>query len=184
MDSESKIEENIIRIKGKMVNLCLFRKDEQAMMLYVKWLNDENINQYIGHNYRNNTYENVYNSFSRELPPYNYRYNIVTIEEQLIIGICELKYFPQSRNAILSLYIGEIEYLGRGYGTETILLLINYAFNELNAQRIGLTVFSDNDRAIRCYKKNGFIICGTEHKADYHNGHYCDRIHMELFKKI
>lgn len=183
MNVENKLERNIVRLKGNKINLCLFRKDEQAIKLYVKWLNDERINQYIGHNYRNDSYENVYNSFIHELPPYNYRFNIVTTDKELVIGICELKYFPQARNVILSLYIGEVEYHGKGYGTETVFLLKKFAFDELNAYRIGLSVFSDNEKAIKCYERNDFVICGIEHRADYHNGHYCDRIHMEIFKK-
>lgn len=52
--------------------------------------------------------------------------------------------------------IGEKEYLGRGYGTEAIKLLLKKA-EQIGIKDIYLEVRPENNRAIAAYKKSGFI---------------------------
>lgn len=42
-----------------------------------------------------------------------------------------------------------------GYGTEILLRMLSYYFNEMNFSKIYLSVAGYNDRAKRLYKKNG-----------------------------
>jgi len=52
--------------------------------------------------------------------------------------------------------IGEDKYRSRGFAYETVLLLLEYAFNELNLENIYLELFSDNEVALNLYRKVGF----------------------------
>jgi RimJ/RimL family protein N-acetyltransferase len=52
--------------------------------------------------------------------------------------------------------IGEHAYWGKGYGTEAMRLLLRFAFDELNLQRVSLGVYAHNPRALRSYEKAGF----------------------------
>lgn len=45
---------------------------------------------------------------------------------------------------------------GKGYGKEMLRLGIKYVKENLNAKRIDLGVFADNDNAKRCYEAVGF----------------------------
>ena len=45
---------------------------------------------------------------------------------------------------------------GQGLGRKTLKLIKRIAFEEYNAHRLWLDVFSDNDRAIRLYETEGF----------------------------
>lgn len=53
--------------------------------------------------------------------------------------------------------IGEAAYLGRGLGEESMRLLLDFGFNELNLFRIQLNVISYNVKAIGMYEKLGFV---------------------------
>ena len=48
------------------------------------------------------------------------------------------------------------KYQNKHYGTEALKNMIDYGFNQLNLDEIYLIVFSNNFRAIHCYKKLGF----------------------------
>ncbi len=51
---------------------------------------------------------------------------------------------------------------GKGYGKQMLCLAIDYAQQELGANRITLGVFCDNKSAVECYKSVGFRISGKD----------------------
>jgi RimJ/RimL family protein N-acetyltransferase len=56
----------------------------------------------------------------------------------------------------MDLFIGEENYLNRGYGTEIVKAFIHYIFANFNANKILIDPATSNQRAIRCYEKAGF----------------------------
>ena len=78
------------------------------------------------------------------------------------------------RCAELGIMIGDKTVWNKGYGTETILLLLQHGFETLNLNRIYLRVYSTNPRAIRAYEKAGFVLEGTLREAVYKHGTYAD----------
>lgn len=64
------------------------------------------------------------------------------------------------RTGWLSLGIGEKAAQGKGYGSESLSLALQFAFDELNLYRLQLTVFSYNTPAIRLYERHGFTLEG------------------------
>lgn len=75
------------------------------------------------------------------------------------------------------------KYWNRGYGQDSIKTLVKYLFEDLNAKRIQLEVIADNLRAIRCYKKCGFIKENIKKAAYYIDGRYLDILIMGILKK-
>nr|MBA3627817.1 GNAT family N-acetyltransferase [Chloroflexota bacterium] len=67
---------------------------------------------------------------------------------------------------------------GQGYGTEAASLMLAHAFERLGLHRVGLSVFSFNERAIRSYEKAGFRIEGRLRDAIARDGRYWDEIQM------
>ena len=55
-------------------------------------------------------------------------------------------------------FIGDENYINKGYGTEIIHLFVKKLFNYPNIKKIITDVDPDNHRAIRCYQKVGFYI--------------------------
>ena len=52
----------------------------------------------------------------------------------------------------------------------------------LRVERIELTVFADNARAIAVYQKHGFVIEGTGKRFALRNGEYVDAYYMARMK--
>lgn len=55
------------------------------------------------------------------------------------------------------IFIGELDYLGKGYGTEAAELMIEYAFEFIGLHKLMLRVYAENERAIKSYQKAGFV---------------------------
>ncbi len=60
-------------------------------------------------------------------------------------------------------------------------IVIDLADNRLNLERIELTVYIDNERAISLDKKFGFEIEGESKDYAFRNGKYVDVYHMAHF---
>lgn len=86
-----------------------------------------------------------------------------------------------SRIAEVGLFIGNKDYWGGGYGSEAVNLVLNYAHQDLNLQKVWLTVFSNNERAIGAYEKQGFTVEGTQQRQVFRNGEWLDKIYMAKF---
>lgn len=63
----------------------------------------------------------------------------------------------------LDLFIGETEYLNKGYGTEIVKLFVDKLSSEFKAKKILIDPACTNKRAIRCYEKAGFKFIKKEH---------------------
>ena len=79
-----------------------------------------------------------------------------------------------SRAAIFYIAIYLPEYRGKGYGKQATELMISYAFDILNLNRLQLHVAQNNPNAIKVYEKAGFIKEGTLRQAMYHNNTFVD----------
>lgn len=79
--------------------------------------------------------------------------------------------------------IGEIEYMGKGYAKEASQLILKYAFEEINLNKVFLKVFEDNTRAIGMYKKLGFNVDGVLRQDVFKDGIFRNVIEMSLLKE-
>ena len=66
----------------------------------------------------------------------------------------------------------------RGVGTRLMEALIDLADNWLGALRIELTVYCDNEPALKLYRKFGFEIEGTHRAFALRDGQYIDSYAM------
>lgn len=86
------------------------------------------------------------------------------------------------RIATLAIFIAE-EHQGKGYGSQAMEKGIQLAFEELNAHKVEVNVFSYNDTAIHVYEKVGFKIEGRRRAAVYHHGQYFDVLTMGILRE-
>ena len=93
-----------------------------------------------------------------------------------------LRMFPPWRTTDLSIIIGEEDAWGKGYGTEAILLLLNYAFGYLNFHRVVVGVVGFNERAIRLYEKVGFKKEGIQRDGYFYDHKYHDFVMMSILE--
>ena len=86
-------------------------------------------------------------------------------------------------SATLGVFIGERDDWGRGYGTDAVNALVDFAFAELRLERLGLTVWTENARAMRSYQKAGFVHEGTLRHDRYEHGRYTDGHVMSILRE-
>jgi len=67
---------------------------------------------------------------------------------------------------------------GRGVGTALMAACLDLADNWLNLTRVELEVYTDNEPALRLYKKFGFEIEGTMRRYAYRDGQWVDAYFM------
>lgn len=99
------------------------------------------------------------------------------------IGITSLIHIDlKNRHAECILDIGEKRYWGKGFGSEAISLLLDYAYLEMNLHRVALRVFSFNKKAMKLYEKLGFQHEGTSRQSLFRRGIWHDIIHMGMLQ--
>ncbi len=170
-------------LKGKLVNLrATESKDVDEIM---KWIKDREVTKYLS--------AFLYSPVSQvEEEKFLERVTGCTnTEKNLVIETGEGTYIGQislnridwkNSNAELGIVIGHKEYWSKGYGTDAIKILLNYAFKQLNLYKIYLRVFEFNQRGIICYEKCGFKEEGRLRQNYFYNGKYYDVILMGVLK--
>lgn len=93
-------------------------------------------------------------------------------------GICAV-----NRSAEFGITIGDRRRQGLGLGREATHLMLRYGFDERNLNRIELSVFADNERAIRAYRAAGFVFEGRHRQAYYRNGRYHDCLRFAILRE-
>jgi RimJ/RimL family protein N-acetyltransferase len=90
---------------------------------------------------------------------------------------------PHHRLAMLGASIGEPEYWGNGYGTDALLLLVDYAFDELDIRKIWLGTMSLNARVMRQMEKVGFTLEVRQRNGVYADGNWYDELIYGLLRE-
>ena len=75
------------------------------------------------------------------------------------------------------------DWQGKGAGTALMQAAVDLADKWLNLTRLELDVYTDNEPAIRLYKKFGFVIEGTLVNYAYRDGQYVDTYTMARLRK-
>jgi len=102
-------------------------------------------------------------------------------ETDRLIGTCAFSQLDgDNGSALFHITIGERDCWGRGYGTEATALMLDHAFGTLGLHRVGLSVFAFNERAIRSYRKVGFVVEGRSREAIWRDGRFFDEVHMSV----
>jgi len=96
------------------------------------------------------------------------------------VGLYKIDY--RVRSAEFAIMIGDNSAWGKGLGKNCTIFSVKYAFNELNINRVQLTVLSTNVRAIDLYKSIGFVVEGTMREAQYKIGKYIDVLIMSMLR--
>jgi RimJ/RimL family protein N-acetyltransferase len=86
---------------------------------------------------------------------------------------------PKDRCATIGIALGR-EYIGRGYGTDAMRVIVSYGFREMGLHRIQLGVAPFNPAGIRAYEKAGFTEEGRLRESVLHDGRWYDEVLMSI----
>jgi putative acetyltransferase len=111
--------------------------------------------------------------------PIEGRTDIVAVLDGHIVGNAGLVQGKGRRSHVGDLFMSVHDDLcGRGIGTALLAALIDVADNWLNLKRLELTVYVDNEPAIRLYKKFAFEVEGTRRADAFRDGKFVDSLMM------
>lgn len=171
-------------IIGKKVYLRpLLREDLTEN--YLKWINDQEITSFMETGIFPSTLENL-TSFYESVQSSNKDVILAIIYKKTDKHIGNARLGPINwvhRKSYFGIMIGDKSIWGKGIGTEVTELILDYAFNRLNLNKVSLGVAVDNKKAIRSYKKAGFQEEGRLKEELFWNGKYIDTIYMGITRK-
>jgi len=171
-------------ITGKKIRLRAIEKSDLPKLC--QWLNDEEVMYYWGHPGNTTSLAEVERWYDGELERRQQdrrEYIIETLEGVAIGRIVYEHLSMKDRNAELGIQIGEKDYWDKGYGTDAVMTLLNYLFNELQLHRVWLGTHSYNGRAHKCYEKCGFVREGVHRESAFVRGEYHDGIFMGILRR-
>ena len=142
-------EEPIFNIAGDLVALGPLRRD--LLPLYLRWINDLGTMRTLGLAPLPMTNEKEQDWYERQSKTEDDTpFTIYERETLRPIGNTGLHGVDhRNRSATFGILIGEPECRGKGYGTETTRLMLDYAFTTLGLHNVMLTVFEFNPAGTR-----------------------------------
>lgn len=170
-------------IEGKLVNLRAHEMSD--LERYTAWFNDREVTRFLSTNYPLSLVAEE--TWLREHAGKQVSYDHVTlaIETKDGVHIGNMGFnqtAPEDRRAVLGIAIGDKAYWSKGYGTDAMRTLVRFGFEEMNLNRIELTVDARNERAQACYRKCGFVEEVRLRQAAYAEGAYHDGLWMGILR--
>ncbi len=167
-------------IRNKKVLIRPLKKNDLYQL--IKWLKDPEINKFLSSDFSELDTEKEERWFREmSISVNDFVFAIETQRERKYIGDCGLhKINWDEKKADFGIAIGEKNYWGKGYGSDAAGAVIKFAFMKLGLEKITLSVYEYNKRAIRSYKKCGFKKKEILKKDHLYNNIYWDTIIMEI----
>lgn len=104
----------------------------------------------------------------------NFRFVIETPEEGAV-GIATLTNIDwKNRSATHGIKLANKTFRSKGVGTDAVMAVMRYAFDELGLNRLDGSWFDENTASKNMYKKCGWIEEGVKRKCVYKQGEYRD----------
>lgn len=151
---------------------------------YISWLNNPNINQYLEIWNYTHTYDNV-RSFVESINSKDneFLFGIFLLNTDEHIGnikVGPIKYYHLV--ADVSYLIGEESAWGKGYATEAIKAISEYAFKELGVNKLSASLYISNVGSGKALEKAGFLQEGHRIKHAVLKGQLEDIIEYGMTK--
>jgi RimJ/RimL family protein N-acetyltransferase len=169
----------LVNITGDLVALGPHRRD--LLATYLRWINDFGVLRNLGMPVRPMTWEaeeRWYDNLTASADEVAF-----TIYERATwrpVGTTALHHIDyRNRRATFGIMIGEATDRGRGLGTETTQLMLDYAFTALGLHSVNLSVYEFNEAGRRAYLKAGFRETGRRRQAQLMGGRLWDIIDMD-----
>ena len=155
----------VLNMCGRKVALGPIRRD--LISTYLRWINDFEVTRTLDLPMRPFPLEFEENWYQRMTQSdHDIAFTVYEGKTLRPIGNAGLHQIDhQHRSAEFGMAIGEKEFWGKGYGTETTALLLEYGFRNLGLHNIMLRVFANNEAAIRAYQRAGFRPIGVRREA-------------------
>lgn len=168
---------------GKKIMLREYQENDLNHMM--NWINDPSIVKFLSdrflypqsraqvEKFLNKTMSNNWTGFvisDRETGDYRGQIDFINVDKKN--GCAEV-----------AIVIGDTNDISKGIGTEAMKLMMEFGFKHLRLNRIELSCWDYNKRAINIYKKLGFTQEGKKRENRYYDGKYHDEVFFGILKE-
>ena len=154
-------------LTSKNIELRLLEKNDLPKR--VKWFNDPSISKYLVSDYPVSLAKTEAWFSKVLLDNSKVHFSILDKETDTLIGMTGLlQITPKQQHAQMYITIGDEKFHGRRLPDEIIPMVLNYAFIELNLNKVYLWTIPCNERGRKVYERNGF-----KQEAEMHEHMYC-----------
>lgn len=169
-------------VSGRLVTLRRHRPENLDAIS--RWYRDPELSRLTRYSVRPMPQEEIDRFFAtRLLSPGSVAYGIHEADTDRLIGLTTFSSLDADNGSVLfHITIGERDAWGRGFGTEAARLMLWLAFERMDLHRVGLSVFAFNERAIRSYRKAGFVEEGRLRGAIARDGGWWDEVQMGILR--
>lgn len=175
-------------LTGKLVHLRGLERDD--LKLIHKWQNDEDTMRLARAQPDHSiSMEALASEFDKNLKGDDATARRFGIEEKSsreLIGWCSISFNNWGKRfttADIGLAIGEKNRWRKGYGTETVVLLLKECFEQLNLHRLGWWTYAENRGSIALAKKMGFRDEGLFRENVFFDNAFHDTVVLGLTKR-
>lgn len=171
-------------ISGKRLRLRALEKSD--LRAIVAWLNDPEVTENLLHDtplsmdMEEKWYQDMLQKPSEE--------HVLAVEIKMedgwrLAGTTGLHHVDwKNRIGEFGIMIGDKNQWGKGYGFDATVLMLRYAFQTLNLNKVFLYAIETNTRGIRVYEKAGFTHEGRLRQDIHKNGRYLDVFVMSVLR--
>ena len=118
--------------------------------------------------------------WQREIPRRRYQLAITRGSDHRLIGNCGIRCNPDKVTQAELGYELNPDHWGQGYATEAAAAILEFAFRQLELQRITSWCIADNVASGRVLERLGFQMQRRSHAAEFFKGRWWDTLHYTL----
>lgn len=171
-----------MNIHGKQV--CLRAIEKTDLPTLQKWANDPEIQGMLGGWHFPTNDQDQERWFSSLSCTSNDQRFAIVVPDIGLIGTANLVSIDwKNRNAFHGIMLGEKNIRGKGYGVDTLMALMRYAFDELGLERLDTDIIEFNASSLKLHiDKCGWLIEGRKPDWYFRQGKRWDKILLGISK--
>jgi len=149
---------------------------------YVCWMNDPRVSQYLESRFTPHSLQDLKVYVEKTNADPNSRlFGIFEKEAGLYIGNVKISLINWlHRHAELGILIGHKAFWGKGYATEVLAQIVDYAGSCLNLRKLTAGIYANNIGSIKAFEKVGFEREGIIREQYFFKGGYVDGIRLGI----
>ena len=172
-----------MNIKGKVVTLRAMEETDQRLLM--EMVNDPEIEKMVGgYSFPVSSIQQK-KWFESNINSQNHLRLIIETEEDGAIGFANIVDIDwKNRSAFHGIKIANKKFRSRGIGTDTVMAVMKYAFEELQLNRLDGTIIKYNEPSRKLYcDKCGWVVEGTKRKSVFKQNDYHDELIVAILKE-
>ncbi len=112
-----------------------------------------------------------------------FQWGVAELDSDIILGTCTLcSYSAEQKRAEVGIILGRASW-GRGLGREVLNLLIPFAFEEMDLERLEADIDPNNERSLALFEGCGFVREGLLRERWRVHGEVQDSVLLGLLKR-